>query len=312
MDKKSRQKIRDLFQRAHAKNFDCFMPGCSKNAISSHSQSKENCLRVISEGGHLIRPSRNIFRKREDVEAQFDSIGIGKASTFRGFCSDHDSEFFRKVDSLDYTSLNNDSLMRLSFRTLANEVRAKERSAYVLNGYLEILGYREDINIRLEGVKNNLAVTTPFYKRKFTNWLQGLEYEKIVSTVYKVISKLPISASSILGIDLVDSTSVLNWALKNPLPQAFFNVVPHARGGLIIASSFPNERIMTDEMLNRNTIEDLIFNHCEDLFITPSFFTTLSREIKQNILAAQLPWEAWQPISFQDILNIQIESKITI
>lgn len=74
--------------------------GCNKTAINSHAISGEQSLRFISENGNMkyfksIRKSNAINGKK----ILLNPIGINIASTFKGFCHEHDDNIFYNLDN---------------------------------------------------------------------------------------------------------------------------------------------------------------------------------------------------------------------
>jgi hypothetical protein len=53
-------------------------------------------------------------------------IGIGQASTFPGFCGEHDARLFRSIDAADF-DLNEEAIFLLAYRSLARELVARRR-----------------------------------------------------------------------------------------------------------------------------------------------------------------------------------------
>lgn len=103
----------------------CFHPdaptGCSGDAIRAHTIQKRSGLQEISEKGHVLS-GRNADprREREDLEL----IGVNSASTFRGFCSFHDTVTFREAEiSKAPTKVG---AFLLSYRALCFEIYMKQ------------------------------------------------------------------------------------------------------------------------------------------------------------------------------------------
>lgn len=89
----------DYFSRDNTKH-RCMCYGCYKNAINSHAISEKQSLRFISENGNMkyfksLRKSNELYGKK----LLLNPIGINIASTFKGFCSDHDNNIFYNLDN---------------------------------------------------------------------------------------------------------------------------------------------------------------------------------------------------------------------
>lgn len=82
-------------KRLNSKSRKCVFPGCSEVAIKSHTISKENALRSIARDGEVFSFKPMIKERIHILEP--NCVGIGDASTFRGFCKKHD-DFFQGID----------------------------------------------------------------------------------------------------------------------------------------------------------------------------------------------------------------------
>lgn len=75
-------------------NTPCMYPGCSNRSVRSHALSKISTLSVIAENGVVVSP----LVKRDDAVADkkivFEEVGVSRASTFRGFCNEHEQLFY--------------------------------------------------------------------------------------------------------------------------------------------------------------------------------------------------------------------------
>ncbi|WP_225999804.1 hypothetical protein [Paenibacillus sp. BJ-4] len=71
--------------------------GCNAFAISSHSISQAISLREIAKNGILLTPKSE--RNYPDKKYYIGDIGYKDASTFMGFCGNHDTKLFHELDS---------------------------------------------------------------------------------------------------------------------------------------------------------------------------------------------------------------------
>ncbi|MBU3128487.1 hypothetical protein [Clostridium tagluense] len=78
---------------------ECMIEGCNKHAVNSHAISKMSSLAHISEGNNLlsIKSQRNSI----DKELKFKLISYNDATTFKGFCIEHEKLF----ENLDYKGI---------------------------------------------------------------------------------------------------------------------------------------------------------------------------------------------------------------
>lgn len=85
---------------------------------------KNGILSSITEDGHLWESTVNHFNQEY---IGFEKKGINKIYTFLGFCNNHDTEVFKKIESRDEINFNDyESCLLLALRTACNEYRVKE------------------------------------------------------------------------------------------------------------------------------------------------------------------------------------------
>ncbi len=107
--------------RNRGSNLKCYHSDCIRKANLNHTIQNSYILDVLSESGHvfMILPSRDGI--------VFDKISRNKASTFSGFCQNHDTEFFSKIDirkGNDF-NLNEENMILLAYRSLLKEYFSK-------------------------------------------------------------------------------------------------------------------------------------------------------------------------------------------
>ncbi|WP_133179931.1 hypothetical protein [Shewanella decolorationis] len=87
--------ISKKFSKKH--KHTCFYPDCEEKAINSHTISKQFSLSHLAVDGKLVTPIslRNDTNERKDIV--FKEKGINDATTFKGFCKEHD-DLFSTVD----------------------------------------------------------------------------------------------------------------------------------------------------------------------------------------------------------------------
>lgn len=100
----------------------CSVKGCEKTAINSHILQKNGILNCISEENHVRLLSHDFFK---DNLVFFKRVGVNEAFTFKGFCSEHDSEIFKPIENneIDFEDYNNQLLF--AYRTILNELVKK-------------------------------------------------------------------------------------------------------------------------------------------------------------------------------------------
>ena len=114
----------DCTQKAKAETNICMYPDCNNKSINSHIMQKNGILSSIAEDKHLWGLKIDNFKQEY---LGFKKNGINKIYTFLGFCNEHDSSVFKKIETEgdinfdDYTSC-----LLFALRTLHNEIWIKE------------------------------------------------------------------------------------------------------------------------------------------------------------------------------------------
>ncbi|WP_313182738.1 hypothetical protein [Lacrimispora sp.] len=101
LDNLIERKRADFFSKKN-NNHRCMYYNCNKNAINSHAISQKISLQFIAKKGKL-----GCFKSNRDIKLDngktfiYTESGIIEASSFKGFCCDHDKIF----DALDNSSI---------------------------------------------------------------------------------------------------------------------------------------------------------------------------------------------------------------
>ncbi len=114
----------------------CRFFNCTKRAIQRSHTIPRASLDLIASNGHLLTPVLNW----DTGELGIDSIGIGQASTFPGFCTDHEN-LFAGFESRISMNADADYLLQI-YRTVCREVALKEHQIRQLALQRQIFGDR--------------------------------------------------------------------------------------------------------------------------------------------------------------------------
>lgn len=113
----------DCAKKARATTNICLVPGCDKKSINSHIMQKNGILSSISQDRHLWEYDVNHFQKDYFV---FKKTGLNEIYTFLGFCNEHDTNVFKKIETEDQIDFNDyESCVLFALRTLCNELWLK-------------------------------------------------------------------------------------------------------------------------------------------------------------------------------------------
>jgi hypothetical protein len=317
MEKQLKRVFSAAIRKRNRISFNCFVKECPEKAIDSHSQSLANALKKIAENGHIITPMLPHFiNGNKDINSCFQKIGVKRASTFKGFCSKHDNEYFTTVDSIDLQNITKETLTRLAFRTFSYEQRTKEKMLFFSNyiiAYVDNLPNLIPIKANAMGIRNHLEVTKPYYLNKFIAMFESQNYDQIHGIVFVLDKMLPLSCSTVIDPTMINSNSLIEHDIRTPLNQVFLNLIPQSDSSLVVFTCFREQKVLLRKFIDElKSLETIIFNHCEEILLNPSFCVSLSNEIKYQIVKGLRGWASWEREDFPDLFNIELKSPLFV
>jgi hypothetical protein len=116
----------------------CVFPGCDKISVpASHTIQRGGPLSFIAEDRHVLTPGFS-FATGEIV---MEEAGIGEASTFPGFCAQHE-QIFTSFETTGQLLRDRDAVLQ-AFRTICREVVVKRAEVIglerILAAYNEVI-----------------------------------------------------------------------------------------------------------------------------------------------------------------------------
>jgi hypothetical protein len=146
------------FEKTTLDRFTCVYPGCSQKPISSHLVP-ENILR--SNFGTYCKEYR---MSDNAMVMQFAKTGVGKAGSLPVFCSKHDNDIFREIDTLEIDFSSKRQLFLFALKAIAFSSR---RVQYLLS------------------MDSQLEIVRPFWIAKNPNRPAGNHFEINIDTLHE-------------------------------------------------------------------------------------------------------------------------------
>jgi len=172
--------------------------------ISAHSIQKQGQLSLIAERGHVYRLSADLsmLQKRNGVPG-LKKVGVNRASTFAGFCKQHDNALFEPIDNFPLGPVKH-QIALYAYRCLCREYFVKENAVAVLNkmkDHTELDTQRQRFlaasqlghSIGLAGLKHHKSI--------FDAALLACDYEQFEFTYFTSSSPCPVQLSGLLYPD---------------------------------------------------------------------------------------------------------------
>jgi len=297
-------------QKAFASKSKCmisWISECKNRPINSHLISK-SALSTIAEKGHLINYQYDLFKLEEQTDPIFKSVGIGKASTFKGFCSKHDSELFSKLDNNEF-NLDEQLAAVLSLRGIAHEVWQKRAAHNQLSSYDLV-----DENFQSDEFQarfmNSLSLGASHFLIHYNNTVRDI-IEK-TSTKWKYVEfispfSLPFCYTGPINLDAFIQYNQLEPDARFIYPVVTVSVIPR-RSGTSISLTWsgaltPAMKVFFKrfESAGKHLPELLLqigLEHVEKIYFKPSWFESITDCYRkpmtelthQNTLATQYNW----------------------
>lgn len=175
----------------------CYHPECGNTAINSHLLQKRGILnRLASNNSNCIYEIE--YSPFFTDQFKFKCNGISKALTFKGFCSEHDSQLFRPIEKENIPLNSYRGSLLLAYRAVLSETRKKEinidwykmlsqtRTNQLVKNQLII---QENIRFFQMGIRDNKDLVkhiesdlNDFSSRSFTFFERRLPYFEICTS----------------------------------------------------------------------------------------------------------------------------------
>lgn len=222
-------------------------------------------------------------------------IGKNKATIFYGFCQKHDSEIFRPIESRGYEGDEIQNFL-FGYRAVARELYVRIKMGRLLldnfqNGNVYFGGTEDFLKGFFIGTRDLIICKSHFDKSIINKDYADIKYYRIT-----VNSKPNILVSSIFkpeytvgGLIIQDPSD-----LQKVYSAIQINVFPNNKSTEILFTWHKKQnkepQVLIDSIKSLNekekfeVITNIIFNHCENLVISPDWWTNISEDSKQNLL----------------------------
>jgi hypothetical protein len=118
------EELADFFKTRKIEFGRCLEPGmqCDQPAIQAHSIQNRQTIDLLEQDNHVMAWQPRFSSSGPDVALR--RIGRNEASTFAGFCNQHDTELFRPLDTKSFNGTDPEQLFLLAYRGITHELHA--------------------------------------------------------------------------------------------------------------------------------------------------------------------------------------------
>jgi hypothetical protein len=222
-------------------------------------------------------------------------LGIGEASSFSGYCAQHDQMIFYPIEKEPLVQNRHDQATLFLLRAISYEHASKRKALLYGNELLNEVSTSaqpeegEYFRNWLSGVKLYLDRESPFYFQRIFDIICNLAYDQVKTLWITVDHILPISTSTVFcpWMDAYEE----KWRLEKPQPLISFTISPVNTVTHIVVSWLAEHDKDADwienKMQSTSGIEELI-NLCiaesEDCCFNIDFWDRLPNETRVNVM----------------------------
>lgn len=296
-----KSRMRAWFFEAQKQRFNrCLAPGmnCENDAIKAHSIQNSQTMDLLAHDGHVKQIVRKIERKGDDEPRpvlDFQNVGRNQATTFEGFCAEHDAEIFKPIDTKPFSAADAEQLFLFAYRAIARELLVLMDAAIKFQS-----GYEQRIKVGWDSADEPTPAgmaaldymvrshKTFAYKLRYEEAMLARRYGDVVHDVVSLSHAEPtIAVSSLFSVDdiLRDDGDWVKVALTIlPLSQnesvAVFSYLPDDAA---LARPRLNAVLSGEGHYRKYALSKLVLNNCENFVISPAYFDTWTPAKKEAV-----------------------------
>lgn len=294
------------------KNQKCIVTGCDKKSIEkSHTIQKSGSIKELAENEHILTPNFN----DKNGEMEMLSVGVNIASTFPGYCLEHESLFSEFENLKDFNTGEHMGLQL--YRTVCREIVINEykknslqdihkryivfrdkmmKDAYIANLDKETLntptlelkdfkltskdGRLREVKKRVKLIDTNLKEFLYPYHDAILNDLKKKRFQKIAYTAITFNQQIPVALAGKGNFYYGKNINII------------MNVLPRTNNTYIFFSTLKKNtkalklymRQFGNPLLMMNAIESCMIHGSDHWFIKPSIWNRINVDSQQKIL----------------------------
>lgn len=267
---------------------------CENASINSHSVQNATALSLIEEAGHVIEMRMNFSAQPPRPELR--SIGRNDASTFPGFCQQHDTEIFKPIDTKPLDIEDEEQLFLLAYRSVSRELLAVMDGAIRVQGGLNFLVENgvvrsDETSAPMVQATVQLLRSWGMYKyrnRFYDSAILRKRFGQIKHSVFAIEGEKPVLAASSF------------FSVKPPkrpghlFPGVSLNVVPMTQSKTVVVFSYASDHsgdvrkyiapiILAKGGAQKQRLSEMIVYRAENFFISPSQVASWSEDKRRTI-----------------------------
>ena len=312
-------KLWERFNRSFAKKV-CSAPNawlnrCHGGVSRAHTVPRSSSLRQIARRGHVYSflPLRKQLERHEGV-LHPQLVGIRRASTFPGFCADHDNAIFAPLEKKNFSGTA-EQFHLLGYRALAREMYNKRAASALVDFIRETdrgKSFVEQVAIQATVDGMNAGFDTSnrnldYYKSRYDRCLVSGEFDSVEGYVIEFDAPPPVMCSGAVfpeqdfkGMELQD----LGDFLRIPDLLCYASFYGGRRGAVVFSWLSENGDTCRRFIESLKEIPNALvpgallrffFEYCENVHMAPNWWEGLSKQTRESIIdrmdTSANPWK---------------------
>ena len=294
-----------LEKRLNRQKHKCLVPGCSRNAIGSHSQQKEGQLRAIARNGQVYTLERNSYRLHKGQDQRESPLllslsGLKKASVFPGFCSQHDAALFSPIEKHALCQNSPDQAYCLFLRAISYEFTQKRRWVSWMKMLIEEASDQklpfdyEYTEAALAGIEYFIDIDAPYYFSELFREDDAPVTEWLDWSWHLIPKCLGASCTCCFSPLQGQHESYMEEHFGEPQPLVTFSLIPQKNETHVVICWHSQHQESTKslkERLNSGNELEMFINECaiaesEDTCINPNIWESATEQEQNEALHA--------------------------
>lgn len=291
-------KIQNTKRKGRCLHFDAGTR-CAK-IVDAHSIQRNGALSLISDNGKVMAPSLNFSHiKRNHGRMSLSLQGIGKVSTFRGFCATHDNDVFSPIDNGPVVPTR-EQVALYAYRSVCRELFLKECSVAVYSEQSKQLPPDSVEHQLFDGMRRSTERSLKclqHHKQIFDACLNTRFFSDMCYVLFCTDQKPTIVFSGVIYPDFDFLGRQLQDLIDDSKPWDLlaFSFVPLEKGwGFLLAWQsnsagvcVPFLQSLAERIREKGHVGELLFRFviagCENMAANPTWWNSLSREQRTAI-----------------------------
>lgn len=309
------------FQGISKKSWQCMTPGCSAEAINSHTLQKNGILSQIESDNHIIelKPVR-IWEMENEGPATFSKVGLNVGFSFPGFCSVHDNMVFEPIEKSNPDFDNRKVQVLFCYRGLCQEIRRKEQVKSFLESLLNkahrfttldvnetFADYSEGLGLGIENLN--------FFKSELEKELVDpskklFDFCTTSSDRFEVCTSAPINVKNSSSLEANSVEQYRFEILNNRLPTTFINVFPTSNRSIWIIGHHKDYPSDYFNSLQKNLLDGKFKEIINELFLLRMEYWCMSQLFYEQYLEPKI--DQIRRLQMDNVLNFELNSNLKL